>query len=292
MVGASLLFATMGVCVKLASARYGAAEIVFYRGLVGVLMLAAVARYRRESLATPVPVMHFWRSAVGVGALVLWFVALGELPLATAMTMNYMSSVWMAFFLMGGAVLLGAARVDLRLVATVIAGFAGVAMILRPTVQSDQFWPALAGLASGVLSAMAYLQVTSLGRAGEPETRVVFYFSLGGAVAGGALTLLGGGFQTHTAIGLLQLLAVGLLATTAQLMMTRAYAIGRPLVNASLQYLGIAFAFVYGVLLFGDAVTLLALAGMALVVGAGLAAVRLQHQARRLTEAGNAPPID
>ena len=44
--------------------------------------------------------------------------------------------------------------------------------------------------------------------------------------------------------------AVGLLATAGQMMMTRAYAIGRVLSNASLQYLGIAFSFAYGVLLF------------------------------------------
>ena len=46
-----------------------------------------------------------------------------------------------------------------------------------------------------------------------------------------------------------------MLATVAQLMMTRAYSSGRTLVNASLQYLGIAWSFVYGVLLFDDRVT-------------------------------------
>ena len=60
-----------------------------------------------------------------------------------------------------------------------------------------------------------------------------------------------------------------MLATVAQLMMTRAYATGRTLVNASLQYLGIAWSFAYGVLLFDDPVTALAIAGMLLIVGAG-----------------------
>ncbi len=273
--GASLLFATMGVCVKLASERYGATEIVFYRGLVGMAMIAVVARLQRQSLATPVPGMHLWRSIVGVASLCLWFYSIGRLPLATAMTLNYMSSVWMALFLMGGAVLLGSARVDPRLVAAVLTGFVGVALILRPTIEQDQVWHGLAGLSSGVLAAMAYLQVTALGRAGEPESRVVFYFSLGGVVVGAALSVPLG-FSAHSWSGLGLLLAVGLLATTAQLMMTRAYATGRTLVNASLQYLGIAFSFGYGVLLFDDPVTPLALAGMLLVVGAGLAAVRLR----------------
>ena len=44
MVLASLLFATMGVCVKLASAHYATGEIVFYRGLTGVLLMWGFAR--------------------------------------------------------------------------------------------------------------------------------------------------------------------------------------------------------------------------------------------------------
>lgn len=274
---ASFLFAGMGVAVKLASAQYAAGEIVFYRSLIGALMIAAGSRWHRTSLRTRIPAMHFWRSATGVASLVLWFYAISALPLATAMTLNYMSSVWMALFLIGGAVMLGAARVDSRIVAAVLLGFAGVACILRPTIERDHLWHGLMGLLSGLLAAMAYLQVAALGRAGEPETRVVFYFSIGGILAGSLITLLSTGFNAHTPYGALQLLAVGLLATIAQWCMTRAYTIGRPLVNASLQYLGIAFSFVYGVLLFDDPVTPLAIAGILMIVGAGIAATRLRQ---------------
>ncbi len=275
MVASSLLFATMGVCVKLASAHYHAGEIVFYRGIVGAVFVATLVHLRGGTLRTAVPAMHFWRSAVGVASLVLWFYAIGGLPLATAMTLNYMSSVWMALFLIGGAVMLGSARVDGRLVAAVLMGFAGVALVLRPTIDDRQLWHGLAGLVSGMFAALAYLQVTALGRAGEPETRIVFYFSLGGVVAGAA-TMGWTGASGHAPAGLALLLAIGLLATVAQMLMTRAYAIGRTLPNASLQYLGIAFAFVYGVLLFGDPVTLSAIGGMILIVAAGLAATLLR----------------
>ncbi|MGE0675121.1 MAG: DMT family transporter [Methylibium sp.] len=279
MVLASLLFATMGVCVKLASAHYATGEIVFYRGAVGLLLMAALARWQCGSLRTAVPAMHFWRSLSGVTALCLWFYAIGNLPLATAMTLNYMSSVWMALFLVGGAIMLGGQRVDGRLIATILAGFAGVALILRPTIEQDQLWHGLIGLLSGMVSATAYLQVTALGRAGEPEYRIVFYFSLGG-VAVGALTMLWTGASPHRTLeGPALLLAVGLLATVAQLLMTRAYGTGRTLVNASLQYLGIAFAFVYGVLLFDERITWMAVAGMALIVAAGLGASLLRSQA-------------
>ena len=174
---ASFLFATMGVCVKLASADYAAGEIVFYRSLTGAVLMLALARQQRGSIATRVPAMHFWRSASGVAALCLWFYSIGGLPLATAMTLNYMSSVWMALFLLGGAIALGGTRIDGRLIATVLVGFAGVAMILRPTIAEQQLWHGLIGLISGVIAATAYLQLTALGRLGEPEYRIVFWFS-------------------------------------------------------------------------------------------------------------------
>ena len=118
MVLASFLFSTMGVCVKLASAHYASGEIVFYRGLTGSLMMLAFARWQGGTVATRLPSMHFWRSISGVLSLMAWFYAIGNLPLATAMTLNYMSSVWMALFLIGGAIMLGSARVDGRLIAT------------------------------------------------------------------------------------------------------------------------------------------------------------------------------
>ncbi|HEX6364241.1 MAG TPA: DMT family transporter [Albitalea sp.] len=275
MIVASFLFATMSVCVKLASAHYGTGEIVFYRSLVGALMIGVLSRWQGAELRTPVPAMHFWRSVTGVSALCMWFYAIGNLPLATAVTLNYSSSVWMALFLVGGAAALGTQRVDGRLVLTVLLGFAGVALILRPTIEQQQLWHGVIGLLSGMASATAYLQLSALGRAGEPETRVVFYFSVGGIVAGALLTSATG-WHAHDWTGLGLLAAVGVLATVAQLMMTRAYAKGRPLVNASLQYLGIAFSFGYGVLLFDDRVTWMAVAGMLMIVAAGVRATSLR----------------
>ena len=52
MVLASFLFATMGVCVKLASAHYAPGEIMFYRGLTGAVLILTLARSRGVALAT------------------------------------------------------------------------------------------------------------------------------------------------------------------------------------------------------------------------------------------------
>jgi S-adenosylmethionine uptake transporter len=283
MTGAALLFSLMGACVKLASAQYGAGEIVMYRSLVGVVLMGALLRWHGTGWRTAVPAMHFWRSASGVAALVMWFYAIGGLPLATATTLNYMSSVWIALFLLGGAALAapGAARLDTRLVAAVLVGFAGVALVMRPTMEREQAWHGFVGLLSGLLAAVAYLQVSALGRVGEPETRVVFYFSLFGIAAGFAVALAGGGFSGHTPLGALLLLAIGVLAAAAQWMMTRAYARGATLSNAALAYLGIVFSLVWGLWWFDDPITPMAMAGIAAIVAAGLAATVLRGRSQR-----------
>ena len=127
MLGASLLFAVMGVCVKFASADYSAGEIVFYRSLLGLLLMMGVLRWRGIGWRTQVPGLHLGRCVGGTTALCLWFYSIGGLPLATAMTLNYMSSVWIALFLLGGAVLLGPLRSipDHRLVLAACQAVAG-----------------------------------------------------------------------------------------------------------------------------------------------------------------------
>ena len=283
MAGASLLFALMGACVKWASEHYNTGELVLYRSLAGLLIMAAVMRWRGIRVRSAVPGLHLWRSLAGAVSLCMWFYAMGGLPLATAMTLNAMSSIWIALFLGGGAWLQQpgqANRPDFRLVAAVLTGFGGVALLLQPTLAQDQLWHGLIGLGSGLIAALAYLQVASLGRLGEPGERVVLYFSAMGMALGAVLALASGGFHAHTFEGLSWLLAIGLLATIAQWMLTLAYGSGSTLGMAALQYLGIAFSFVLGLLLFGDPLTSSSVLGMVLIVGAGIVANLLQPRSR------------
>ena len=289
MVLAAFLFASMGVCVKIASGFFNSAELVFYRGLIGIAILWLLARSQRVTLATVYPGMHAWRSLVGVASLGAWFYAIAHLPLATAMTLNYMSSVWIAAFLVGGTLLAWrpsatSPRPALQgtLIVTVLTGFAGVVMMLRPSLDQNQGFAGMIGLMSGMTAAFAYMQVVALSRLGEPESRTVFYFAVGSAVAGGGAMLFTGvsqwpGWQA------LWLLPIGILAAGGQLCMTRAYASAKTqrgtLVVANLQYSGIVFAAAYSVVLFGDQLPPIAWAGMALIVGSGIAATVLRARA-------------
>ncbi len=281
MVLASFLFASMGVCVKLASSSFNAFELVLYRGLVGMVFMVLIVQARGSGLRTRFPGMQAWRSLIGVISLVAWFYAIAYLPLATAVTLNYMSSIWVAAFLIGGALLYTRGPMQPRqglLILTVLTGFGGVVMILRPTLEQNQLFAGLIGLMSGLLAALAYIQVTALGRVGEPEERTVFYFALGSALGGG-IGVMFTGLSEWNSQAAVWLLPIGVLASMAQWCMTRAYSQGPTLVAANLQYSGIVFAALYSLLLFGDQIPLLGWLGMLVIVVSGVAATALRTQA-------------
>lgn len=282
MILASLFFATMSVCIKYASADFGTFELVLYRGLIGMVFMAGLCRAQGVSLATRVPMMHVWRSVVGVASLSAWFYAIAHLPLATAMTLNYMSGVWVATFLIGGTLVLGRVQ-DLGrqgpIVLTVLGGFAGVVLILRPTIEQNQLFAGVIGLLSGLGAAMAYMQVAALGRMGEPESRTVFYFSVGTTVVGGVCSVMFTGFSPWTWPQALWLLPIGVLAALGQLSMTMAYTQGATLVVANLQYSGIVFSALYGLFLFGDQIPLTGWLGMLLIIACGITATALRNRA-------------
>ena len=286
MVLSAFVFSTMAVCVKFAAVHFNNAELVFYRGVIGVVFMAIFARMRGTSLVTRVLPTHIWRSIVGVLALSSWFYAIAHLPLATAMTLNYMSSVWIAAFLVGGSLMFARAGERIQsqgpLVAAILASFAGVVMLLRPTIAQNQAFAGLIGLLSGLAAAFAYMQVMVLARLGEPEARTVFYFAVGSTLAG-AMGMAILGLSTWNWQHALWLLPIGLLASFGQLCMTKAYSMstnhGGTLRMANLQYSGIVFSALFGLVLFGDLIPLLGWAGMAFIVVSAIAATMLRARA-------------
>jgi len=279
MLVAAALFALMSVLVKHASASFSPAELVFYRSAFGLLAIwGVIAIHHRRllaPLATPHAKAHFWRGLSGFAALVLFFYALGRLPLATAVTLNYTAPLFLAA--------LSAWWLHERhgrgIVGAVLLGFVGIVLLLRPQVQGQAWLPALAGLVSGMLAAVAYVNVKQLGRLGEPEWRVVFYFTLL-STAGGAAWMAVAGFHRPQPGDWPWLVGIGVTATVAQLALTRAYHRGRTLTVGSLAYATVGFSALYGVLLFGERLPLLAWTGMAVVAAAGVWAVRASAPVR------------
>jgi drug/metabolite transporter (DMT)-like permease len=273
MLAAGLLFGCMGVFVKFGAQYFSHIELVFYRSFFGLLMIYAVIWRQGWGIATKQWRGHLWRSVSGTAAMLLFFYCITVLPLATAVTLNYTAPLFLTILTM--AVL--KERFHPPLALAIGAGFAGTVLLLHPTLERDQWVPGMLGLVSGGLAGVAMLNVRELGRLGEPEWRVVFYFSLVASIVSGAIMLMD---DVH-AIGLRGLLIlVGLAgaATLAQLAMTRAYTTGRTLVAGSLSYSTVVFASLFGMILWGEKLPAAGYAGIALIIAGGVLSLKLAQR--------------
>jgi S-adenosylmethionine uptake transporter len=274
---ASLMFAIMGSCVKLAVEHEASlAQVVLFRGLPSVILLLVWARAGRQSIIPTSWKLHVWRNVSGVTSMWLGFFALAHLPLATATSLNYTSPLFIAAWMLaysgsrsaGGA---GAQRDAARII-SVALGFLGVIAVLRPSVTEDQWLAALLGLGAGGMSAIAMLQIRELGRIGEPEWRTVLFFSVA-VCASSAAGLVADGWGEIDVMAYLALVGIGMSGLFGQLAMTRAFGLGSALLTAALQYTTIIFAALIGMAFWQDTLDLLAWAGMGLIILAGLLSV-------------------
>jgi drug/metabolite transporter (DMT)-like permease len=270
MLVAGLLFACMGALVKLGAAQFSSSELVFYRSFFGLLVICAMLIQARVALPTRHWRGHLWRGLSGTIAMMLFFYCISVLPLATAITLNYTSSLFLSVL----TVLVLKEKFHRPLSTALAIGFVGVALLLRPTLAHDQLLSGLLGLASGLLGGVALINVRQLGMLGEPGIRVVFYFNLIATLASGGW-MLQGKLHMVSYADLPLLVAIGASATFAQLAMTRAYRTGQTLVVGSLAYSTIVFSALLGLMFWHEMLSAGAWLGIALIIASGMLSLRL-----------------
>ena len=271
MIAASFLFACMGVCVKYAAATHSAVEITFYRSFISLILMFGLVRWHGVSLRTPHWRWQISRGVVGFVALFTYFYAITLLPLATAVTLNYTSAIFLAIYLA-----LAGMRLRPSLLGALLVGLLGVALLLRPSLDVEQLLGGLIGLGSGVMAGMAYFSVRELGARGEPEMRTVFYFALVSSACAGIWLLFSELHAVDLRSGLL-LLGVASFATAAQLAMTRAYTRGKTLMSAALAYSTVIFSSLFGALFWGEVLDASAWLAIGLIVLSGIAATHFSR---------------
>jgi drug/metabolite transporter (DMT)-like permease len=281
MLVAGFMFAAMGVFVKLGADQFGPAELAFYRSLFSLLFVLGMVRLNRGTVRSAHLPSHFIRGIVGAISLMMYFYAITKLPLATAQTLNYTSPIFLAI---ATAVVLRE-RFSPWLIVAIVLGFGGVALLLQPNFEEGKEGAAMVGLFSGVLSAWAYLSVRTLGRLGEPDGRVVFWFAVIASVMCAAWQLLTSTFHPVRWSNVWILLGIGLAGTLAQLAMTRAYRTGNTLVVGAFSYSSIVFATVATIVLWNDRLTPLEWAGMGIIILSGIVAMRVEKK-EQVEEAG------
>ena len=268
MILSSFAFAVMGVCIQICAQSLPNGMVVFFRNVSGLVFLSPLLMSGGIGILKTTHLrQHLFRGVAGLSSMYCFFYAIGHMPLADAILLNYtlplfipvVESLWLGEpFPMKLAIPLG-------------LGFLGVIIVLQPG-RGIITAAALLGLLAGLLSAVAQTGVRELTKT-EPTVRIVIYF----AMMGTSISALGLPFVWVTPAPAIFLVIVllGLSATTGQLLMTKAYSYAPASQIGGFVYTGVIFAALMDWARLGLTPSPRFFAGAALVMGAGALMFRL-----------------
>lgn len=265
-------FALMNLTVKFLD-RLPATELVLFRSLVSLLLSLYFLRRRHISPWGNNKKFLIARGLCGVTALSMFFFTLQRLPLASAITLQYLSPIFTAFF----GIFILREKVQPWQWLFFAVSFAGIVLIkgFDPRITPLLFF---LGIGSALFAGLAYVFVRRVRHTDHPLV-VVFYFPLVATPLMAIVSLFN--WTTPQGWEWALLLLMGIFTQIAQLNMTKALQTAEVNEVASLKYLGILFALGFDFFLFQVAYAPLALLGIALVVGGVVLNVLLKGWQRR-----------
>tara|TARA_B100001115_G_scaffold174752_1_gene160065 strand:+ start:433 stop:1398 length:966 start_codon:yes stop_codon:yes gene_type:complete len=279
MIFGSFCFGTMNALVKWTSEYTDVWMIIMVRSAVIAFAVAVFAASKGISLNVNDHKTMLLRCIVGLIAMILYFTALGRIPIGQAVTLQYTGPLFVA--LLSGRIL--AERVSASVVSLVLTAFAGIILIVSPDVGTVD--PnALLALGSGFFAALAYMYVRELRKTDSPATVIFWFavFSVVGSIAQSAPRILEHDLNTIAA-----LTGIGIGAGGGQLGITMAYHKANAAWVSAFSYLTVLVATFYGFVLFGESLSLADWLGGSLVIGSGIALV-FAFPPNEETESGNA----
>jgi len=255
MLFASFCFAIMGAMAKELSTQMDSLEVVFFRNIVGIVLIVITLIKAPVKQVGGKPFLLFFRGLMGFVALVAFFYNIAHISLADAMTFSRTSPMFTALL----AFWFLKEKLGLKEVVALVIGFIGIVFIMKPNGLQLELTDIL-GLLSGVGAALAYTSVKELKK--FYDTRViVLSFMLTGTI--GPLLLIV--FNDFLNIEFLKasfivpdfkmwiyIIGLGASATIAQIYMTKAYGATKAGIVGAVSYANILFSLVIGVML-GDA---------------------------------------
>jgi drug/metabolite transporter (DMT)-like permease len=292
---AILLATTQDAIVKSVSGSYPASETVVIRCLASLPVLAVWLMYTRgfAALRTSQLRLVVARSLILCSAYFAFILAISAMPLANAVSIYFTMPFFVAA--LAGPVL--GERVPWYRLVAIAVGFCGVLIMERPGVQS--FQPAaLLALYSAAGYAFGQMLGRKLAAAETPPIVIANYqnfiyllvavamalivHALGLETEGdGALAFLTRAWAWPSTRDFLVLLLMGLFAALAMMCFISAYSLAASSFVAPFEYSAMVWAVVYGFTLFGDWPDGWHMAGMAVVVAAGLFMLALDTKRQR-----------
>lgn len=254
---ASLFLGVMSITVKIIP-RIPVFEIVFFRSIITLIMTAGLVKRKKLPFWGNNKKLLVLRGVFGSAGLLLYFITLKDMPLASAVTIQYLSPIFSTIL---AIFILSQPMPTFKWLFYVIA-FVGVSLV-KGFDDRISIVMLLIGISSAVFSGLAYNMIAKLKGQDDPLT-VVMYFPLVTLPLIAVPTVLT--WVTPTWVELLWLVGMGISTQLGQLFMTKAFQGENVGKIAIFQYLGIVWALVFGYLIFSETFSTQSLLGMALVV--------------------------
>jgi drug/metabolite transporter (DMT)-like permease len=262
MVGALLSFMAMALGGRELSADLSTFQILFFRSVVGLLIVGALLSRRGPGLLRT---RHVGRNLAHFVGQFGWFFAIASLPLAEVFAIEFTIPIWAALL---SAVFLGERLTPRRLLALAL-GFAGVLLIVRPGVGLLQL-ASLAALVGALGYAVSYVCTKRL-TATDSALAILFYMTAVQLPLGLAGALWH--WQTADWVHLPWIVVVGVTALSAHFCLARALALADLSLVLPMDYLRLPLAAALGFALYGESVDALSVAGGLLIVAANVSAL-------------------
>ncbi|MGB0639072.1 MAG: DMT family transporter [Myxococcota bacterium] len=267
MIGATLVFTIMSGSVKVARAEMTTLDLIFWRGVVAIPLAYLMAR--KGGLIINKRGMFAIRLGLGFAAMICFFTALKELPLADT---NMITKIQPVLIALGAPMLLGKEeRADPRLWVLLFVGLGGCVILMAPNISTGSVW-GLWALAASVFSAGSHIALRGLKT--DSSGAIVFWLQVGVCVlSAGAILMFQGAIKMPPVHLWWAIAAVGGLATTGQLMITWAYKLESASRVAAVRFIGPIWGILGDVIFFSGWPEPHVWLGGAIVVGAGLTVV-------------------
>ena len=255
---ATLLFSLMNVGVKLVP-DIPAVEIIFFRSVISLVISAGVLRYKKVRLWGNNQLWLVFRGLVGATALILYFITLQKIPLASAATIQYTSPIFTAIL----GIYIVREKIKPVQWLCFMAAFSGVLIVHGFDTRVSGLY-LLLGLLSGMFSGLAYNIIRKLSTTEHPLV-IVFYFPLVALPVSGLYSLFHW-VHPKSLFEWVVLIAIGILTQFAQYFMTRAYQAEALSKVAIIKYVGLIFALLFGFFIFDEHFNAVTYLGMTIVM--------------------------
>jgi len=266
---------------KFIVATYSVGELLMLRGCAALALLSPMIwRHRAEFRRLKRPWLQLLRVMLSTLEVAAFFLAVVYLPLADVITYYLACPIFVTAL---SAIVLRE-RVGWRRWSAIIAGFCGVLIALKPSVQTVS-WPAMIALCGSLSFAVLMLITRSL-RA-TPDIVLASSQFLGTLAFGAVLAPFG---WVSPSLGGLGLFGVaGCISVCALLCVNRSLKLAPASQVVPYQYSMIIWAVLFGVVVFGDVPSPATLIGAAIIIAAGFY-IFLREQALGRSEAAISPP--